>query len=533
MEPSTNTFHAISPHLPEPVLNGLRSTPVDELALDNLVRLISGAEPSPHSTSDVRAEWSAKQTSIAALLSSFGRSDSKRSREDTEAGTATKRPRLSPPETTSTSESTTDTGRLVYSLQPVSATAPVRKKVEINIRENAIIFLNSATKAPEGPPIPLSILRRAFLLPTRGKTKPHWTVVILSSDYQPITARGKPATATSDEKPQIIFGVDAKLNAALEVTTYDAEGKSTTTTHARNTESLPILRQFLTQLHIPILEPSLSVFKSAVPGLSKNVNPDGVPGIEAYRSAKPGSLWFMHEGILWGESKPCEFWAVEDLIGKTEGLKIIGGIGKTCSVILTRRSRPPSQDKDAGDKNTSEGATADDEPEEDLGEETEFSMVDSKEKEGIDKWVKEHRHIFGTAGGRTPVEDSSKPEKVVPTGPLTIHSLANEIDSSDDEDFAASSDDDSAGSGDSNSEDSGDEDEDETSEAEEGGEGEDDARSGASDEEEEGLDFKHHPLLRAGRLPRMSKAAMDVAVGMVVDDMVGSDEEEEVDELMD
>lgn len=518
MDTSANIFHAISPHLPEKVLQGLRSTPADELALDNLVRLISGAEPSPHSTPDIYDEWTVKRTSIAAVLSSFTRSnDNKRSLEDSDSDPATKRPRLSPSGSSNQAPDSLSTGQPIFSLCSVSATAPVRKKTDFNIREDAIVLTNSTTKALDTPPIALSTLRRAFILPTRGKTKPHWTVVILSSDSQ-LPTRGKQAKASSDEHPQIIFGIDAKLTTPLNTITYDAEGKPITTTHAKNTESLPILREFLNHLHIPLLEPSPSIFKSAVPGLGKNANLEGVPGIEAYRSAKPGSLWFMREGILWGESKPCEFWAVEDLIGKTEGLKIIGGVGKTCSVILTRRSM--EDDKNAAD-----------EPEEDIGEETEFSMVDSKEKEGIEKWVKQHQHLFGTAGGRVPVEEP-KTEKVVPKGPLTIHQIGDNTDSSD-EDFSVSSDNSSEGG--SDIEESSEED----GEDEEDGEGEDGEEDGVGStasvegESEEELDPAHHPLLRAGALPRMSNAVMDMAVGVLMDDMVGGgSDEEEVDELM-
>ena len=41
------------------------------------------------------------------------------------------------------------------------------------------------------------------------------------------------------------------------------------------------------------------------------------------------------------------------------------------------------------------------------------------------------------------------------------------------------------------------------------------------DEDEEELDPAKHPLLRPGAMPRMSKAAMDAAVGMVLGDMMG------------
>ena len=511
MNSSANAFHAISHLIPEEIHQGLKSVPMDELCLDNLVRLISGARPSPYSRIDLGAEWLEKQNSIISVLSPLCQSNIKRPLEQPDPDISNKRPRTSPPEIES--PTVADAGRSVYSLKPISATAPVRKKIEIDIRESAIVILNSTTQIPEGPPIPLSILRRAFLLPTRGKTKPHWTVVILSSDYQLTTGRGKQSTA--DEKPQIIFGIDAILAAPLQVTSYDTERKATVTTHAKNEESLPVLRQLFDQLPIPVLEPSPSVFKSAVPGLYKSANPDGVPGIEAYRSTKPGNLWFMREGILWGESKPCKFWPVEDFMGKTEGLKIIGGIGKTCSVILTRISRHTSKAIDGL---------------EDPGEETEFSMVDSKEKEGIKKWVQQHQHSFNTAGdGGSSTERNASEPKVVSTGPLTIHNLGDANDSSD-EDFTASTDDDSnLSTSDSDSGDSEGANDDEAEESE----GENaSTKSGVSGEEgEEELGSEHHPILHLERFPRVSKAAMDMAITMVVDDMVGGNDEE--DELID
>ena len=57
----------------------------------------------------------------------------------------------------------------------------------------------------------------------------------------------------------------------------------------------------------------------------------------------------------------------------------------------------------------------------------------------------------------------------------------------------------------------------------------------------EELDPAHHPLLRPGAMPRMSRAAVDAVVGMVEQDLMGGarrgmqadDESEEEDELED
>jgi len=117
----------------------------------------------------------------------------------------------------------------------------------------------------------------------------------------------------------------------------------------------------------------------------------------------------------------------------------------------------------------------------------------------------------------------------VSTGPLTIHNLGDANDSSD-EDFTASTDDDSNLS--TSDSDSGDPEGANDDEAEES-EGENaSTKSGVSDEEgEEELYSEHHPIIHLERFPRVSKAAMDMAITMVVDDMVGGNDEE--DELID
>jgi hypothetical protein len=223
----------------------------------------------------------------------------------------------------------------------------------------------------------------------------------------------------------------------------------------------------------------------------------------------------MKEGVLWGESKPCEFWPVEDLIGKSEGVKVVSASGRTCTVILTR--------KDTGDGVAGAGDGEENEDDgEDVGEEAHFGMVDSREKPGIDAWVRTYRHLFG-----------KKKETQVTTGQV-------EDDSDDeDEDFELKSEDDddgsvssssSSGSSNGGSDDGGSDDD-----AEESTEGE------GSEEEE--LKEEHHPLMRPGAMPRMSRAVIDMVVGMVEDDMMGSsaageqadndDEDLEEDELED
>ncbi|KAF8064266.1 histone chaperone Rttp106-like-domain-containing protein [Lyophyllum atratum] len=512
MASETPFLRAILPSLPSDVAKKVRtlcgSTSESEYILDTLIRFISGAECAPNSTTDVRAHWNEKQQAATQILTGMTRRptpETKRPREEDGSETdskASKRQRSSAQDSASSSTSQATSDEPLFTIHSVSATSPVRKKVDITIHKTTLTISHPTTHAIEAT-IPLSSLTRAFLLPTRGKQKAHWTIVLLSSDTPD---RGKPATTTASN-PQVIFGIDAVTSTPLTLTVYDRSAK-TPSVVTKGSPTRPTLLDFLSRLGTPLIEPEPDVFKSVCTGITSGVsaNEDGVPGIEAYRGAKPGSLWFTRAGILWGESKPCEFWALEDLIGKSEGLRVVGATGRTCTVVLTRKSG----------EEVAEG-------EEDMGVETEFGMVDAKERTGIDAWVRTFRALFG--------------KKVVGEGKVIG---ADEDDSDEeDEDFEMDSDEDLDGSESSSN----------TSDEEEGGGSEKDAEE--SDEEgqesgqEEELKEENHPLLRPGAMPRrMNRAVIDMVVGMVEEDMMGTvdapesltdgdEEEPEEDELED
>ncbi|KAJ7202286.1 hypothetical protein GGX14DRAFT_654110 [Mycena pura] len=63
-------------------------------------------------------------------------------------------------------------GAPLSTLHSISTTSPVRKKVDITVHKSLFNLMNPSTGAVESS-IPLSVLKRAFLLPTRGKTKAH------------------------------------------------------------------------------------------------------------------------------------------------------------------------------------------------------------------------------------------------------------------------------------------------------------------------------------------------------------------------
>ncbi|KAF8968792.1 histone chaperone Rttp106-like-domain-containing protein [Flammula alnicola] len=528
MASETHYLRAIMPSLPTEIAQKIRSlctTPANETMLENLVRLLSGGEHAPDASKGIQEQWSEKQASMKKVLATLVPiSEKKRARDEDnlhgEESQQSKKPRLSPSTNTANGNSATPIGPgpPLFTLHSLSVTSPVRKKVDITIHKNAIMMTNPSSGGVEGN-VPLLSIRRAFIVPTRGKSKPHWTVILLSSD---IPEKGKPAPGASSENQQVMFGLDATSTTPFTTTTYN-DGEPSAQVAPKGTETLPAVRQFLSHLNIPLIEPTTDVFKSACAGVGNNACPNGIPGVEAYRAAKGGNLWFSKEGILWGESKPCEFWPVEDLLGKSEGVRIVGS-GRTCTVILTRRSIAPGEMQ---------------EDEEDMGEETEFGMVNAKEREGVNEWVRNHRHLFGKIGSSAAKEKVPLP--VQTSGPLTIRTLMD-VSDDEDEDFSANISDldgsersSNEGSSEENGGDGSDEEEGEGSE-----DGEGDLEEKDEDEVEE-LDPAKHPLLRPGAMPKMSRAALEMAVDIVENAFVGGrgrgegelEDEDEEDELED
>jgi hypothetical protein len=161
------------------------------------------------------------------------------------------------------------------------------------------------------------------------------------------------------------------------------------------------------------------------------------------------------------------------------------------------------------------------EDEEEEGEETEFQMIDGKEREGILEWVRRHRDAFGVAAVQRGAQAAQIAGAVAEAKDGEGTGAGGDSDSdSDFEVSSASSDGGSPISGSGSSSDAG------SGEAEAEDDG---SEPGSQDRESDDdgdadvveLDPKHHPLLRAGALPKMSRAAMDAAVGLVVGDLVG------------
>jgi hypothetical protein len=462
--------------------------------LDVILNFVTEGDCPPEATSQTRTEWNEKQLAIEQAFRDIrGLSGHKRSREEYKSESqSSKRPKID-------GEMAHKDDPPLYTLHAISVSSPIRKKVNITIHASSVAFTHPTTHALEAI-VPLSSINRAFLLPTRGKQKPHWTVVLLSGD---VPDRGK-ASSSSQANQQIIFGLDAVTTSSLTVTRFSSPSAPSPENIPKGKETLPCLRRLLSHLPTTTFEPSTEVFRSALP--NPGGREGGISGVEGYLAAKPGTLWFLKEGILWGEGKPCEFWAVGDLSSGAEGVRLVSATGRTCTVILSRKIDDP------------EGVG------EDEVEETEFAMVDGREQEGIKGWVRRFRSRFGQKAPAPAPETNGVPEiKGTATKSRTGEDPAKEAvaeakgteeDDESDESFEIDTDDDDGGSATS---DSG------SSDAEDG----DGSQDGeAVDDEEEELRPENHPLMRAGAMPKMSRAAMDAVVGMMEDDMMGSGEDE-------
>ncbi|KAI0035516.1 hypothetical protein K488DRAFT_43055 [Vararia minispora EC-137] len=391
----------------------------------------------------------------------------------------------------------------IYTLHALSVSSPVRKKLDITIHTKTLRIGNLS--------FPLRSLNRAFLLPTRGKAKPHWTIVLLSSDVPARPTKGATPSISSDF--QVIFGVDAEPSTAVTTTTHPAPAQI----HTKGTPARPHLLQFLRRLPVPVFEPSADVFSPVASG--------GSLGLAAYQGAKEGTLWFMPSGVL-GEHKPVEFWPLEDLDtpeGDFEAVRLQSATGRTCSVFVRRRPEGNSECEE--------------------GEETEFAMIDGREQDGIRAWVRRYRNAFGKgeATVNDSVVDKGKAKAVDQGSKADVEHVAiDEGDSDSDSNFEVSSGEYDGGSPTSSS--SEDEDSEDTREDDaSGSDANDEANGGGqdagdSDDDNEPLEPARSLLLRPGTVPKMSGAVMDMAVGMMMGDLMSrptAEDGDEEDELVD
>ncbi|KAJ3872985.1 hypothetical protein F5051DRAFT_444680 [Lentinula edodes] len=382
-----------------------------------------------------------------------------------------------------------------YTLHSLSITSPIRKKVDITIHERTVRTSTSGkfttTKILS---LPLSALCRAFGLPTRGEGK---------------GKKGKGVMVNDDkEKEQIIFGLDATMNGTLIYTTsYTMSHTTHTSMRVRQyKQTVGVLTEFMARLgrgvqrHHLVVQTNIDNFECLSSTHTLILPTLAIP---ANLGAKPGRLWFTPIGILWAESRLCMFWSLGDLTSM--GVRTISTTGRVCTVVLTRT-----------------GTTEEEE------EETVFGQIEGEEQEVVNSWVRMHKGEFGGSMGGTQSQHQSNPRP----GPLTIYQLV--LDSDDDDGDGELHDTEGSGSEEDCREDSAtdlalvEEQEDPGGSGQSGSNNDHDhdheGGGGRRAEEDDELALTHHPPLLLGVMPKISRTAVDMAVGMNERDVSGDDD---------
>jgi hypothetical protein len=347
------------------------SDPEPKLILDNLINFAL-SQPRPSTATDEPTAWDRAQltwrTSLTKLNPGLnGALSAKRPLEGSEQATgSSKKPKLE------------TSGSSLYTIHGISCSAPVRKKLDVTITTDSISLVHATSHDIEAVRS-LKDLNRAFLLPTPGKLKPHFTLILMND--------GTSSTgANPADLSHVIFGVDAALTSSLKTTAHGSSPSSTT--HPKNSSTLPILLEFAS--HLPS---DFSFHDASREKFRSNVFKDEC-GVTAYLGAKEGHLYFFKEGILWGEKKPCMWYAVNDIALA----RAWSATGKVATLHLEQTvDRPESKAEEEAE-------------EEELPPSIEFTTIDGRELDGIKKWVSSVQAGFGKSKN-APSSATDIPEK--------------------------------------------------------------------------------------------------------------------------
>jgi hypothetical protein len=512
--------------------------------IDTALRLVSGGPARPDDAPQIRDTWLEIQTSLQRTLHALHPSSSsqqpakrKHSRSSSSLPTTinnnnNKKPKYEDGGEDDDKDDDDDDDVPQLTLHAISATAPVRHKVDITLHARTLRLAHSNTGIPTASRCARTALTRVFLLPTRARSSGalQWTALLLAGDKPapPAPRGGKEAKAKAKATAaaaaatavrfELVCSVPDSSNPAAipRMTVHAPTSSSTPTSTSQVTSAREAISTLLSSTisGTPFLTPvALTTVERGAP----------LAGITAFRGVRETSLWFFDDdganagcaaGIL-ADARPAEFWALGDLARGEAGVRVRTATGRTCSVVFMRR-----KSGDDGEE--------DEEEEEEEGEETEFQMIDGKERERILEWVRTHRGAFGIP---KKIQDEDEEEAQVPPRDATNGKDGEDSDSDSNFEVSGESDGGSPSSSGSEAGEDGPRSEGGSgsgsgSENESGGEDEDEG----DDDEEDNMDLddpdpdpdpKHHPLLRAGALPKMSRAAMDAAVELVVGDLVG------------
>ncbi|KAH9027519.1 hypothetical protein EDB83DRAFT_2230224 [Lactarius deliciosus] len=470
--------------------------------VDAALRLASGGSSRQDDDARLRDAWPQIQASLQHALHALGSPHvhAKRKRSPSPS------PAQAPPTNKKPKHEEEEDGEEDpphLTLHALSATAPVRHKVDITLHARSLRLAHATTGVLVAR-CPRAALTRAFLLPTRSRATgaPQWTALLLAGD----TPTAAPSAASRKNNGAGAGGVP-HLTSHRSTSTSVASTSASSSSSLLPTPSTP--HQALLSLLSSVSTSTPTTGTGTCPALKLVQIERGarLAGITAFRGARETSLWFLDGAGILADTRPAEFWVLADLARGDAGVRVLSATGRTCTVILTRCPPP----------HTTEGSEEDDE-----GEETEFQMIDGKEREGIMEWVRKHKSAFGIAVAQG-AGTSTGIEGGVARGDSDSDSDFEQESGGGSDDGSPSSSGSSSGPG----EHEGGEESDNESGADEGAEDSAEAESDddeGDDEEIVELDPKRHPLLRAaaaGAIPKMSRAAVDAAVGLVVDDLVG------------
>src|SRR5712671_5456633 len=155
--------------------------------IDSALRLVCGGPARSDDSPPLRDAWPEIQPSVQRTLHALHPSSSPSSQSPPKRTPspppplANKKPKLGDGEAAEANDDDDDTPHLT--LHALSATAPVRHKVDITLHARTLRLAHSTTKATSGL-CALTALTRTFLLPTRARSSGahQWTVLLLAGD---------------------------------------------------------------------------------------------------------------------------------------------------------------------------------------------------------------------------------------------------------------------------------------------------------------------------------------------------------------
>ena len=183
MTQDTSFYQAVCRSLPTnhaTEVQSLCQSPSAEAILDTLIRFVVGAHCLSSAPAEKREEWVEKQIKVKQALQDLTTlTDGKQLRE--EEADESQTTHKCQQKVNETDFKLKEDDSPLFTLHSISTTALLCKKLDVTIHRHTIRLTNPSTLQTEAV-VPVSSLCRVFIVPTRGKSKPYWSVLLLPSD---------------------------------------------------------------------------------------------------------------------------------------------------------------------------------------------------------------------------------------------------------------------------------------------------------------------------------------------------------------